>query len=139
MNLAEKLARDFSFMRARPENNKGSYICDLYSAFGCECGEGWYQLLHNLCRELLTLFDKNNVDAEQFRVLQVKEKFGALRFYYSVSLLPEDLHTEIRRIINKYENISKTTCERCGQPGKLMGDHWISVRCDACREEQNKP
>jgi hypothetical protein len=54
LELEEKLAKDFPFMRRNEDNNK-EMIDDLYSAFGCECGDGWYQLLYDLCGELTEL------------------------------------------------------------------------------------
>lgn len=28
----------------------------------CECADGWYQLLYNLCQELTDRYEKNNKD-----------------------------------------------------------------------------
>jgi hypothetical protein len=53
--------------------------------WGWECGEGWHQVLKRLSCELealnLQFYDKYKV---RIQADQVKEKFGTLRFYYSV-------------------------------------------------------
>ena len=53
--------------------------------FGWECGEGWHHVLKRLSCELealnLQFYDKYKV---RIQADQVKEKFGTLRFYYSV-------------------------------------------------------
>ena len=53
--------------------------------WGFECGEGWHHILKRLSCELEALniqfYDKYKV---RIQADQVKEKFGTLRFYYSV-------------------------------------------------------
>ena len=46
--------------------------------WGFVCGDGWYEVLYDLSRELNDYLEKNpSVD---FEVVQVKSKFGVLRF-----------------------------------------------------------
>ena len=74
--------------------------------------EGWYQLVIDCDREL-SLFDPN------YKIIQVKEKFGELRYYVK----PSETCYEPRRlhdIISKYEEIAAKTCEATGKPGVLM-------------------
>jgi hypothetical protein len=74
--------------------------------------EGWYQLVIDCDREL-SLFDPH------YKILQVKEKFGGLRYY----IKPSETCYEPRRlhdIISKYEEIAAKTCEATGNPGVLM-------------------
>lgn len=54
---------------------------------------------------------------------QVKEKFGALRFYYSGG------DEAIANYVSMAEAMSYVTCESCGSPGKISGKGWISVKC----------
>lgn len=79
--------------------------------------EGWYKLALQCHIELL------NADPD-YRILQIKEKFGALRFYvepseeyYQTSMDKKD---SIVDIIKKYEALSQITCEATGQSGVLM-------------------
>ena len=74
--------------------------------------EGWYQLVIDCDREL-SLFDPH------YKILQIKEKFGGLRYY----IKPSETCYEPRRlhdIISKYEEIAAKTCEATGKPGVLM-------------------
>ncbi len=74
--------------------------------------EGWYQLVIDCDREL-SLFDPH------YKIIQVKEKFGELRYYVK----PSETCYEPRRlhdIIAKYEEIAAKTCEATGKPGVLM-------------------
>lgn len=74
------------------------------------CDNGWLQLLEDLHSELI------HIDPE-YRVYQVKEKFGGLCFYYALSDPSRD--PEIRQIVGKYEQKSFTICEKTGEPGSL--------------------
>jgi len=61
----------------------------------------------------------------QFEVLQVKEKFGGLRFYVNCRR-----NEAIRQRIGIAAEESFRTCEVCGQPGRLREDRWIKTLCD---------
>ena len=49
--------------------------------WGIETDEGWYDLLDSLCSQLQWDIDRNRYP--QIEAVQVKEKFGTLRFYTS--------------------------------------------------------
>lgn len=80
-------------------------------------GDGWLHLIINLIEELIAA----GWDRE---VVQVKEKFGGLRFYTNSA--PEGGYD----IINKYEALSQETCEICGEKGKLRDTGWMRTLCD---------
>lgn len=76
---------------------------------------------------------KAKMDEEAEKVptaVQVKEKFGGLRFY--VHGATNEQHAAIRLA----EALSYRTCEVCGKPGKPNKDGgWISTRCKEHRSE----
>ena len=71
------------------------------------------------------------VEAEQMvpTVVQVKEKFGSLRFYINGGT--EEHYNYIRFA----EHLSARTCETCGAPGKMRGQGWYYTACDEHTEE----
>jgi len=76
--------------------------------------EGWYQIIVD-CDDELTAIDP------KYEILQIKEKFGGLRYY----MTPCDDTTKEQRdrmyeVVSKYEEIATRTCEATGQPGVLM-------------------
>jgi hypothetical protein len=85
-------------------------------------GDGWFPLLWRLCEDLEPLVAEAEKNSRKpFEVLQVKEKFGSLRFYVSH-------HTDgIDERINSAQEQSSRTCEICGQRGKLTN---LQTRCD---------
>ena len=66
------------------------------------------------------------------RASQIKEKYGALRFYMTGET------DEMFAIINKAEEQSSVTCENCGKKGKLRGRGWLYTRCAPCWKKEQK-
>lgn len=109
--------------------------------FGFECDDGWYRLLERgmtQIKQYINRYDKawNNDEQKindtpypyKFEVVQVKEKFGTLRFYV------QGADNEIRRIISHMEWASGVVCEVCGRPGKVQGAHWLRCVCEECEK-----
>ena len=117
-------------MRACPEvygsgpwANKESLLRD-----GFLCGPGWYPLLGRLSADLAAIIRQDRLT--DFRVVQVKEKFGELRFY--VKGANERALIRITEAMREAE----TTCERCSAPGCIGAtDGWLSVLCDRCHAD----
>ena len=86
------------------------------------CLPGWLDLIDDLCRTLKAHLDEHS-ELSPIQVRQVKEKFGGLRFYYSGG------DTVCRDAVDRAQERSLSICEVCGQPGGLMGENWLRVRC----------
>lgn len=94
---------------------------DLKTAKLC-VGPGWHPLL-----ELLYA-----AKPEDTAVVQVKEKFGGLRFYV-------DSATEgYFELIDEVEVVSFSVCEWCGKLGELRMRGWMKTLCDGCQEKREK-
>jgi hypothetical protein len=87
--------------------------------------DGWFDILWRLCEELEpSVAEFEQATGCQFEVLQVKEKFGGLRFY--VNHKSDAIRQRIEAAIEE----SFHTCEVCGQPGTLRQDGLIKTLCD---------
>lgn len=94
-----------------------------------ECGEGWHDLIKNLCAELerLTL-------GPNFQVIEVKQKLGELRFY--VENVPNGKRGMVYKLIQETEKKSRITCEYCGQKGKRVSIKWVTkTLCENCKKK----
>ena len=92
--------------------------------WGIDTGNGWYNIINQLCKSIQWHIDHNlnkNEDPEviQVEATQVKEKYGTLRFYYLGG------NEYINGLISMAESMSAVTCETCGSPGKSSGGSWI--------------
>jgi hypothetical protein len=85
---------------------------------GFECGDGWYTLIE-VISDLLTTHNPETY------AVQVKEKFGGLRFYHS------DRDDYTLGIEMTAGTLSSSICEICGAPGFLNDEAgWWSTRCE---------
>ena len=89
-------------------------------------GDGWFDILWRLCEDLEPLVAEfERTSGLKFEVLQVKEKFGGLRFYVNCRR-----NEAIGERIGAAMQESFRTCEVCGQPGRLWEGRWIRTLCD---------
>lgn len=72
-------------------------------------------------------------EAEKIPVaIQVKEKFGGLRFYTGGAT------KEHYNYMTFAESMSYRTCEMCGAPGKRYTDGWHMTLCETHAKEQDR-
>lgn len=83
---------------------------------------GWHKIIERLYKLC---------DAGDIRVLQVKEKFGGLRFY--VGEAPNFVHDAIEEA----EKESERTCYICGSPGTITSSAmgWLECTCNEHKKE----
>jgi hypothetical protein len=90
---------------------------------GFECGEGWARLIEstlNVCQHRI----QNTKGLSDFKFVQIKEKFGGLRMYYTSA------DQYISGVIDLAERLSYTTCETCGAPGARKNyKGWLQASC----------
>lgn len=99
--------------------------------WGFCCGEGWEKIIYNLSKKITEL--DPNVEA-----VQVKEKFGGLRFY--IGPVIQDKADKVYEAISEAESESFKTCEYCGTKENVTtkGPGWIKTLCNDCRKERSK-
>lgn len=115
--LEQEIFDRFKFFK--PERS----IIEALMAFGFECGDGWFNLIWKLCEDI-----EKTKPAEDFEVVQVKEKFGGLRFYVTNST------EKVFKLINIAEEESYKICEVCGKPGSVdTKKHWVKTLCEEHR------
>ena len=76
----------------------GGDMRDTCMHWGFECGDGWYDLIHNLCEKITLIIGNKNIKVTAH---QVKEKFGGLRFYYGTES-PETFMSKVNYIISHF-------------------------------------
>jgi hypothetical protein len=117
--------------------------------WGFECGNGWFDILY-LLSLLITRRVKSDIEHKELvikykekypednhwknmeippepvypEVMQVKEKFGGLRFYMDGS------NDYFDGLIAFAESLSYKTCEVCGKPGESNNEGWIKTLCE---------
>jgi hypothetical protein len=99
---------------------------------------GWVTLVSLLLNSMRNITwcdsDGNHICAlSSIEIKQIKQKFGALRFYYGIigHIDVSDIR-DMNGQIRFAEYISTQTCQECGAPGKMETlDGWIEPLCAA--------
>lgn len=93
--------------------------------FGFECGDGWFDLIDELSRQICEL-------SPMTKAFQVKEKYGTLRFYVGVA--DPSTSSVVFDIIDDFEECSGKICEECGASGtsKTLFNQRIKTLCGRC-------
>lgn len=116
--------------------------------------DGWFPIVDALCRGIEALLES---EPERLEVSQIKEKFGGLRFYFSLEGAEDmflDIQTDrgirtivghgdgppimeqIRSLVDAASLRSTTTCQDCGAPGvRAARGGWIATLCAVHAEE----
>jgi hypothetical protein len=98
--------------------------------FGFEISDGWYWLLEQLMEEIYNYCNSN--DKKIPDIIQIKEKFGSLRFYIQGG------DEMIDGMIWLAESMSYKICEKCGTTENIgHTKSWIITLCETCSKEQN--
>lgn len=124
----EKLIEKYPFLRVKDAFGQGNWsdcwLDDIEIGWRNAFGE-------QLCDELLeALTEEGNLD--NFEFLQIKEKFGALRFYAT------GYGEKARNVLEKYEELSKYICGLCGKPAKFISTGWYFPFCEDCAKDKSK-
>jgi hypothetical protein len=139
-DLEKKLFEKYPLIMSKLDDHKN---LDNILWGGISHDDGWYNILDE-GMELLQFF--SNCSGHQIKAVQIKEKFGSLRFYYDVEFSKE-FSKEYREIIykifgilvNNITNKSKFTCEITGKEGVLCRQNrsknyvfWYKTLCKEC-------
>jgi len=114
-----------------------------------ECvGPGWKPILKALDQSITNVLDNSKTRCE-CKILQIKEKFGGLRFYFELKGLDEERRAKIWGAVMMAECMSYKTCEVCGattdvstEPsrkprgeGRMGGGRTLTL-CDKCHKKR---
>lgn len=102
-----------------------------------DCGDGWFDIIDLLSKQLEWL---NDTGAIRVEAIQVKEKYGTLRFYTCEYDTGSDCPEGIVWALTDYaEARSAYVCEECGAYGKRREGSWIRTLCDKCEDKSHAP
>lgn len=123
--VAEKLAQ-LDRMKRWP-NTLANVVC------GYHCPPGWIGPVERLT-DLLERIGG-------IRCVQVKEKFGGLRYYVESddeTPVPPERRELVYGLIHACEAACSIICLYCGAPGRLRGGGWVRTLCDSCEADYVK-
>lgn len=119
----------------------GKYLFNEYPKLFKEeqyvaCGEGWFDIIGDLSKQINDYVEKLPMRTEDpyVTVVQIKEKFGGLRYYVHYNNLSDDQVQQIEDMIRVAETKTTTTCEDCGGDGTMVSPrrYWMRTLCKKC-------
>lgn len=90
-------------------------ITQSLMCWGICCGDGWFELLQELCLSVEQAIDSGEMPPASFS--QIKEKLGSLRVHYTGG------NDSTRLLIEVFRDRSTTICEECGASGSTCPIH----------------
>lgn len=88
--------------------------------------EGWKIIFLEMCEKIQEVLNRTDLN---FRIIDIKEKFGEMRVYCV------DSNNEIDGIIQDYSEMSRVICINCGAPAKYLTSSWVRPYCANCIPE----
>ena len=117
------------------ESKDNWYYCSPYSYTELDAmPKGWRKAFGvQMCEEIREELIKND-SLYDYRITQIKEKYGELRWY--------DWGTKkgskVWDIIDKYTELSRHICLHCGRPAEIIDNcGWLEPVCEGCQSVQN--
>jgi len=118
----------------------GKYLHDHYPELFSkelypECGIGWFDIIDDLSRQISAYVKALPTQTQRYaEVVQIKEKFGGLRYYVQYHNLTDNQIQEIESLIRVAESRTAVTCEDCGDDGSMVSPrkYWMRTLCGAC-------
>ena len=127
LKRVKELLEKYPFLRTHESNfDEISEEDEDYSyLLGLEIPQGWYRLFLQMCEDIKQPLISANC-LNDFRFLQVKEKYNMMRCYHNGA--PE----EVESILRKYEMMARYVCTICGRPAEYETSGYIASFCNDC-------
>ena len=98
-----------------------------------ECPQGWFQIIEELTKELVEI--SKDFRDDSIKVVEIKEKFGGLRYCVDYDL-PSEQITLIEQTIRYWESKSYKVCSACGSEEDVVRSrkYWEQTLCKNCKQ-----
>lgn len=110
----------------KPYPNNPEYLDPDTALMVDSIPKGWKTFIWEMVEAINNCLIENNC-VEEYKLFQVKEKFGSLRWYDNLTCTSD--------IIKKYEDISWNTCVVCGDVATYYSTNWICPYCKNCVDD----
>jgi hypothetical protein len=112
------------------DEQKFKELCPKWAHYAiAECPVGWHFIVYVLLKKFEFLENKGLM--ENFTVMQIKEKFLQLRFYWSGSA---EVGIDMDREVDLVEDQSDNLCMSCGS----IIDRYAYIRCKYCDSKKQQ-
>lgn len=93
---------------------------------------GWIKAFgRQMCEDFAKAATEDGVALDYLRIIDVKEKYGSLRWYWGRT----DKSKKLERITTLYEEVAAAFCAKCGAHPVMMTRGYILPLCEKCWEK----
>lgn len=128
--------------KAEFESRWPGLMADIPCGFGCP--KGWSELVWKLFIDIEAALTAAHPELSDFKIAQIKEKFGGLRFYFSLRK-DHPAYDMIHQLVEQAQGESFGICLSCGGSADVTtgvtggGRGWVTSQCQACRDIPANP
>ena len=112
-------------------------LTDRYSDYG----QGWVPHVNKITDYLVEKvngYNENTGRDVKLEIQQIKQKFGGLRYYFTLHNTEEgssQFYDDLQQYVHNMESICSFICEVCGKYGEKRRTGWTQTLCDEHYEE----
>lgn len=100
--------------------------------------DGWKPLALEYFEKIRKVLDENKA-LDYLKIVEIKEKYGKLRIYYSFPNCPNYEKNKwmdsVDDLFDKLEKDSWKCCINCGKEAEYQTDGWIAPICSICKDK----
>lgn len=97
--------------------------------------KGWIKAFAKpMLEDFAKVMREENLDMNEVRIIDVKEKYGSLRWYWGCTHCSKKLD----ELTTLYEYVASAFCARCGDHPVMMTEGYILPLCKHCWEDWKK-
>lgn len=109
----------------------------MFSFCSIEVPIGWNDIVDKLCEDIEAYAKAMDIE-DKIEFVQIKEKYGELRAYYTMFIKDVAVEDTIETLIANANEEAQHTCIRCGGKATVRTVNYISPWCDACAKRDKK-
>lgn len=134
----KELVKKFPFLQFPTfGSDKVSYDRTLFDSIP----DGWKDLALEYFEKIRTVLIENKA-LDYLKIVEIKEKWGKLRIYYSFPNCPNYEKNKwmdtVDELFEKLEKDSWKCCIDCGKNAEYQTDGWVTPICVECKEKITK-
>lgn len=123
--LESELLKEYPFIQCRKVDDTPVKDCTYLGGIP----KGWVKAFgRQMCEDFASAAKEDGVKLDYLRVIDAKEKFGTLRWYWGRT----GKSRRLERVTMMYEEVAGAFCAKCGAHPVMMTTGYVLPLCEDC-------
>lgn len=123
--LETELLKKYPFLQCRRIDDTPVKDCTYLGGIP----NGWVKAFgRQMCEDFAKAAEEDGVKLDYLRVIDAKEKFGGLRWYWGRT----GKSRRLEEVTGKYEEVASAFCAKCGAHPVMMTTGYVLPLCEEC-------